>query len=434
MLNATCPQRPGDSTLATVTPASAASRSGLPLVSVVAPCRNERKYIRRFLDCVLGQQCAGFDLEVVIADGESDDGTRDVLAEYAAQNPLVRVIGNPRKLTTQGLNAAIEASRGDFIVRLDVHAEYPPDYLGRCIEGLERTGADVVGGRVINCVLRPASLAQRIAAALTNHPFGVGGSPFRTRTTAGPADSVAFGAFRREVFERVGLFDERLVRTEDNNMWARIREAGGWVYLDPAIHVYYYPRDTLREFLGQGFRNGFGCLVSAPLKLRMLRPRHLIPLFFVGYVLIAAALMGTGVATANTASLLLGLAMSACYLLPDLVCSLRMGRGSERVPGSPQLACGVFLVAPLFHSAYGCGSWVGLLAVLTGRWRRYLGEPVEHQIRRLAARAERKTRGGERISPSERNACRAAASASGVGPSLPGGMEETDSREFRPAA
>src|SRR3989442_820377 len=116
------------------------------MVSVIVPCYNEAKHIRSFLDSLLAQEITGMDLEILIADGMSNDGTREALEEYRKRHPQIQILDNPGKIVSTGLNATLRAARGDIILRMDVHTEYAPDYIRRCVEALEETGADNVGG------------------------------------------------------------------------------------------------------------------------------------------------------------------------------------------------------------------------------------------------------------------------------------------------
>ncbi|MDF1597154.1 MAG: glycosyltransferase family 2 protein [Acidimicrobiia bacterium] len=231
-----------------------------PLVSIVMPARNERGSIAASIRSALDQEYEGV-LEVVVADGSSVDGTRELLDELAAADDRLRVVSNPDGNTPAGLNKAILASRGEIVVRLDAHAVLPDGYVQRAVETLTTTGADNVGG--IQDAHGETTLQRAIAMAMSS-PLGVGDARFRYGGTAGPADTVYLGVFRRQSLEKIGFFDERLLRNQDYELNYRIRRAGGLVYFDPELKIRYTPRGTLGGLWRQYYQYGQG-------KRRMLR-------------------------------------------------------------------------------------------------------------------------------------------------------------------
>ena len=184
-----------------------------PLVSIVVPCRNERQYIENCVRKILAQEPPPGWFEVIVADGMSNDGTRDVLARLQSENPGLRVIDNPAKTAAAGLNSAIEIAQGQIIIRMDVHTKYAPDYVRQCVATLEETGADNVGGPWI--AEGQGLIGQAIAAAFQS-PFSVGGALGHNPCYEGELDTVYLGCWRRGVFDRIGFFDEQLVRSEDD--------------------------------------------------------------------------------------------------------------------------------------------------------------------------------------------------------------------------
>lgn len=216
-----------------------------PFVSIVVPCRNETEYIRPLLDSILANTYPRDRLEVLIVDGMSDDGTRAVIAEYVARHPVIRLLDNPKRITPCALNLGISRARGTIIVRMDAHASYPPNYVADLVDWLERTGADNVGGAWVTLPGGDTATARAIAAALS-HPFGIGNARYRLGTTElREVDTVPFGCFRRDVFDRVGLFDEELVRNQDDEFNFRLLRAGGRILLVPGVVSHYYARRTL---------------------------------------------------------------------------------------------------------------------------------------------------------------------------------------------
>jgi succinoglycan biosynthesis protein ExoA len=223
-------------------------------VSVIVPCRNEVKTIDSFLDSLRKQDLTGVDWEVVIADGMSDDGTREKLQSICDQDSRIRVIDNPLRIASTGLNAAIRAARSDIILRMDVHTEYKSDYIRRSVELLTRSGAASVGGA---CIARGAGYVGKAIAAAFHSGFAVGGARWHKPTHEGPTDTVHLGCWHREMLEHVGLFDETLVRNQDDELNLRLRRAGGTVWQSPEIVAWYYPRASLSALFRQYFQYGF---------------------------------------------------------------------------------------------------------------------------------------------------------------------------------
>lgn len=212
-----------------------------PEISIVIPVRNEEHTIGAAVSSALRQRGAP-PLEVVVADGDSSDRTRAVVAAIAHDDSRVRLISNPERKTPAGLNAAIRAARGGVLVRCDAHSVLPADYVATALNVLAATGADVVGG-----TMRAAGKRfwQRAIAIALSTPVGVGDARFHTGGRPGPVDTVYLGVFRRDAFKRAGLFDESLERNQDYELNYRIRETGGEVYFDPALAVDYVPRTSL---------------------------------------------------------------------------------------------------------------------------------------------------------------------------------------------
>lgn len=236
-----------------------------PTVTVIVPCYNEQATIRGLLDAVLTQTYSLEQMDVVISDGLSTDGTRDAIAAFQREHPElpVQVVDNTARTIPSGVNRAIEAARGEIILRLDAHSMPYPDYVTRCVQALTEGRGDNVGGV---WEIRPGAstwVAESIAAAAA-HPLGVGDAMYRLAPSAGPVDTVPFGAFRRELVERIGKYDETLLSNEDYEFNTRVRQSGGTVWLDPAIRSVYFSRSTFGLLARQYWRYGYW-------KLRMLR-------------------------------------------------------------------------------------------------------------------------------------------------------------------
>jgi glycosyltransferase involved in cell wall biosynthesis len=237
----------------------------MPKVSVIVPCYNEQSTIRLLLESLREQTFPRAEMEVVIADGMSSDGTRDVIASFQTDFPdlSVRVVDNTLRSIPSAVNRAIESSHGEIIVRLDAHSKPYPDYVANCVSAIEAGRGDNVGGV---WEIRPGAdtwIARSIAVAAA-HPLGVGDAFYRHAKHAAEVDTVPFGSFKRSLINRVGLFDESLLTNEDYEFNTRIRKAGGKIWLDPSIRTVYFARSTLRELARQYWRYGFW-------KWRMLR-------------------------------------------------------------------------------------------------------------------------------------------------------------------
>ena len=261
----------------------------MPKVSVIIPCYNEQSTIRLLLEALRAQTFPLADMEVVIADGMSADNTRDEIVAFQKEHSDldVRIVDNTVRSIPSGLNRAIEDSRGEIIVRLDAHSKPYPDYVERCVTALEENRGDNVGGV---WEIQPGAdtwIARSIAVAAA-HPLGVGDALYRHAIHAAVVDTVPFGSFKRTLVERIGLFDETLLTNEDYELNARIRQAGGQIWLDPSIRSIYFARSTFMELARQYWRYGYW-------KWRMLRQyantirwrQALPPLFVLSFTVLA---------------------------------------------------------------------------------------------------------------------------------------------------
>ncbi|MEO7367068.1 MAG: glycosyltransferase family 2 protein [Gemmatimonadaceae bacterium] len=218
-------------------------------VSILIPCYQERNFIRACLDSVRGFQLpSDCSIEILVLDGMSSDGTREIVTEIATEDARVRLIDNLKRSQSAALNLGIPIATGDYLMRLDAHSVYPTDYLALTVETAIRTGADNTGG-VVATLRRGEGYQSALVQALTTHRFGVGDSGFRTDAAEGEADTVPYGCFRKEVFQKVGFFDERLLRAQDYEMNRRIAAAGGKIWMNPAIQIRYFQQPDLASFI-----------------------------------------------------------------------------------------------------------------------------------------------------------------------------------------
>ncbi len=331
-----------------------------PLVSVIVPCRNEERWIGPCLQSVLDNDYPHDCLEILVVDGMSDDGTRKVVESFAAQFPRLRLVSNDRRITPTALNLGIAAAQGSVIVRMDAHVEYPRDYISALVTLLEESGADNVGGVCRTLPVNDSPIARAVALGMS-HPLGVGNSHFRIGALDNRwVDTVPFGCYRREVFDRIGTFDEELVRNQDDELNLRLIKHGGRILLAPQIVCKYYARDSLPKLWRMYYQYGY----FKPLVVRKLggvmTTRQLLPPLFV------LSLVITGVAAPwSRVGLLAFAAIAGSYLLAIAAVAIasvgRLGLAA---------AAALFAVFPTLHLSYGCGYLHGALEFLVLRRRR----------------------------------------------------------------
>jgi succinoglycan biosynthesis protein ExoA len=331
---------------------STAMSALIPLVSVIIPCRNEAHSIARCLDSVLASEYPRDRLEVIVADGMSEDNTRERVDQYAARDPRVRRIDNPARTTPQALNRAIAAARGELILRLDAHAGIAPDYIVRAVRNLERSGADCVGGVMRTVAEGSGAFAEPIRIGLSR-PFGVGNAHFRTGSDKPLFVDTVFGAcWRREVFERIGWFDERLERSQDIEFSSRLRRAGGKILMSPEMKIDYYARSTLGGFWRQNWTNGVWAILPFACGSGIaVRWRHLAPLALV------VTLAGSVAAAAWTGIGWLAWVVAAPYMAANVAASMQAAwKERDTLARRMALAFHLPVIFASLHLAYGAGS------------------------------------------------------------------------------
>lgn len=337
------------STEATPQAAEMPPQDSLPFVSVIVPARNERDFIGRTLDQILAQDYPREKMEIIVADGMSDDGTRDVLAEYQRRDPRVKVVDNTARITPAGLNLAIAAARGDVISRIDGHCEVASDFIGQNVRLLEEhPEAWVVGGPIVHA---GKNLFGRAVALAMSHPAGVGMATHRFPNYEGYVEGAQFPTFRRWVFERIGTFDERLIRNQDDELNYRIAQAGGKTYVSPRVRYVYYVRGRLRQLFRQYFQYSFWRIPVIRKHKKPTTPRQMVPLLFF-LAMLALAIVGVAIGQP-----LVALALPAIYLATLVVV------GITSLPAAgPKVACLVPVAIATMHLAYASGMAYGFFA------------------------------------------------------------------------
>jgi glycosyltransferase involved in cell wall biosynthesis len=341
------------------------SAGNWPRVSVIVPCRDEEQYIAQCLDGVLAADYPADRLEVLVADGRSDDRTRYIVQGYADRDPRIRLLDNPRRITPAALNVAIRAASGDVVVRMDAHAVFPPPYVRQLVEALDESGAAIVGGSIETVPANEGPVAAAIAIAM-RHPFGVGNSSFRVGTGRRRAvDHVPFFCCRRDVFDRFGFFDEELVRNQDGEFSARVIRGGGRVLLVPEAQARYFARASLAKLARMFYQYGYYKVLTAVKVRRIMTARQLVPPAFL------LALLGSALAALWLPAGALAFAgLTGVYAAAVCTAAWLAARGQP-------LRCAVLLVVafPLMHFSYGFGQ-LRRATELVARVRTQRADPV----------------------------------------------------------
>jgi cellulose synthase/poly-beta-1,6-N-acetylglucosamine synthase-like glycosyltransferase len=339
-----------------------------PMVSIIIPMRNESKYIRSCLDSLLNQSFPPDKYEIVVADGRSSDNSRELVSLYQGREVSVRLLDNQSQTTPCGMNLGIRAAAGEIIIIAGAHTVYPVDFVENCVFWLNRTGADVVGGPV-KTEVEGDHFGGRLASLILSSPFGVGDSRFRTSSKEGYVDTVPFGAYRRVILDQVGLFNEKLVRNQDNDLSSRIRLAGGKIYLTPALTTTYIPVRSYAELVLQAFSKSQWHILTLRENVHALGFRHVCPAIF----LLSLGGLSLLSAWSSVAQLSLTLLLSSYLLLGFWFAIRRESRDSALLRACMPFACF------LFHSAYGLGTFVGMRYLLIPEPVRSASHPFKRQ-------------------------------------------------------
>jgi len=321
------------------------------MVTVIAPCRNEAPFIEQAIKTILDSDYPGDLIELLVVDGMSTDGTRDTVTALGAKDARVKLLDNPGKIVPSAMNIGIKTAKGEYIVRIDCHSVFAPDYISKCVEVLQRTGADNVGGYITTLPGTNDATGKAIAEA-SSSKFGVGNSMFRLSGPECEVDTVPFGTYRKELFDRIGLYDERLVRNQDIELNSRIHKNGGRIIISPEIKLSYFNRSTYTGIWQQSFNNGLWNPYTLWLVGGGLRARHFIPMVFVLSLLLLTVL--------SLFFRVVSTLLIAEILLYCLIAAIVAARIAKRKAISAFL---VFRAFATLHIGYGIGSLWGIMTI-----------------------------------------------------------------------
>lgn len=324
------------------------------LVSVVVPVRNEEKYIRKCIKSLINQDYPRDSYEVIVVDGMSNDNSKKIIQSFVSTSSNIFLIKNPNLFTSFGLNIGIKKSKGDVIIILGSHSFVDSDFIRRNIETIQRVEADCVGGPIKT--LGKGKDAKAISLAISSS-FGVGDALFRYSQKEGYVDTVAFGGYKRKVFEEIGLFDEELIRNQDDELNYRLRKSGGKIFITPQIKSFYYSQTTLKKLGKQYFRYGFWKVRVLQKHPKMMMFRHFIPLIFVSSAIIVLLL-----SFYSRIFLYLFLFVLGSHFIGDILFSFEIARkqGWKYFPLLP-------IIFNVLHWSYGLGFLIGLFRFFN-RW------------------------------------------------------------------
>ena len=316
-------------------------------VSVVIPCRNEEKHIAQCIESIIDQSYGIGNIEVFVCDGCSDDSTVDIIKAYSIKYPQIKLIVNEKKVAPTAMNLGIKAAKGDIIVIFGAHAYMDKDYIKICVQKLVDENIACVGGRIIN--ISENKMADSISFAMGS-PFGVGNALFRFSDKEQLVDTVAFGAYKRSIFDEIGYFDEELVRNQDDELNFRITKSGNKILLAPDIVSHYYIRGSFSKLWRQYFQYGFWKVRVIQKHKRPAAIRHLIPMLFV-----ISLIGGTVLSPFSSVIRYLFLTELLVYLLGATTFALKDSKENKKYV--PQIIISFLIL----HLSYGIGFLEGLI-------------------------------------------------------------------------
>lgn len=324
-------------------------------VSVIIPILNEEKYIRDCIKSVVEQDFPKNEMELILVDGYSIDGTIDIIKDLQKKYSFIRLLSNPQKKVQYALNIGVRNARGKYIVRMDAHAEYARDYVSQCLACLKQTDADNVGGPTFAA---GKTETQKVIAAAYHSPFALGGGTHYIDGYEGYADTVSWGAFKRQTLIDIGLYDENLPRSEDEDLNFRIASSGGKIYISPKIKSKYYPRDRYWNLFKQYFEYGVWKIAVIKKHRTMLRLTHMVPMLFVMFLLV----FGLGSLFSNVVMWTF-LSVLVLYGLLDAYFSFK-----NKYVSSLMQRIKLMYVHFILHVSYGLGFWVGIFKFAGRKW------------------------------------------------------------------
>ncbi len=321
-----------------------------PFVTAMIVVRNEERYIKAAAASLLNQRYPKDCFELLIIDGHSEDGTIEAAKEavdaYEQEHGKVQVhyLENPKRLLAAGWNIGIQAAKGEYVVRIDAHAQADPDLIGKCVRILqEKPDVACAGGRIET---EPLTEKGRLIADVLSSPFGVGNAKFRYAEKSGYVDTVAYGVYRKSVFEKAGYFNEEFMRNQDNDMHGRIKKCGGKFYLETSVKSTYHARENVKGMMKQAFGNGKWGIIGwkTSESKEGISLRHMIPLFFVSgnLLLITAGIFRKGFRWMFLMMYLLYFGMAIYFAMEK-----------TRNIGRVMKMCGCYW---MLHVSYGMGS------------------------------------------------------------------------------
>lgn len=325
-------------------------------VTIIIPCRNEEKFIGKCLDSLVLQTYSKDLIEVLVVDGMSSDKTREIVRNYSQKYPFVRLLNNANKYTPFAFNIGIKNSKGSVIAFMGAHAGYAKNYISKCVLALEQYGADNVGGTLKVVPSDKSLIAKSIALSISN-VFGSGNAHFKieSENLAREVDTVFGGCYRREVFNKIGLFNEKLLRSQDMEFNTRLKKFGGKIIFIPDIVSCYYAKANLKDFAVHNFSDGVWATYPAKFVKMGLKLRHYSPLIFV--VILAITIM---IGLADPELIGLFILIIGLYFAASLYFSMKIAIKEK--------AIGYFFVLPIIfairHIFYGIGSLWGLIKLL----------------------------------------------------------------------
>ena len=334
--------------------------SNYPLVSAIVLCRNEEKFIGKCLDSIIANDYPKEKLEILVVDGMSEDKTREIVEEYRKEHPFIRLINNPKKLTPFAFNDGIRNSNGELVMIMSAHATYGTDYIRKCASASLKYNADNVVG-IWKILPRNNTLVSKAIVSALSASFGVGNAKYRTGSCKQPewVDTGAYGCYKKDVFKKIGLFNEKLIHSQDMEFNLRLKRAEGKTLLLPDAIVFYYARTDFKSSCKYNFRNGAWAVL--PFKYTTIMPvsiRHLVPFAFV------LSLITTGMLSLFLPIFFwLFLFIIGSYFLCNIYSSAKIVIKKKDIR--------YFFMMPMIfgsmHITYGLGSLWGLLKVVVSK-------------------------------------------------------------------